>query len=83
MNISVHLHTILQRQTSEGIVNRLDLNLSTDATLADLLAFLEVELAPEALLLVVNGRTAELTQELEDGDQVHLMPAISGGCGSP
>jgi hypothetical protein len=36
-------------------------------------------MAPENLLLVVNGRMAELTQTLQSGDKVNLMPAISGG----
>jgi molybdopterin converting factor small subunit len=40
---------------------------------------LEIELEPEHLLLVVNGRTAQLQRVLRDGDQVNLMPAISGG----
>ena len=45
----------------------------------DLLARLEIELSPDALLLVVNGRIVELDYELQDGDAVNLMPALSGG----
>ena len=55
------------------------MSLPLNSTLADLLDYLEIELEPEALLLVVNGRTAELTQTLQDGDHVNLMPVISGG----
>jgi molybdopterin converting factor small subunit len=40
---------------------------------------LEIQLDVENTLLVVNGHTAELDQQLADGDQVHLIPAISGG----
>jgi hypothetical protein len=47
----------------------------------DLLERLDIELSPEALLLAVNGRVAEPERELVDGDQVNLMPAISGGSG--
>ena len=79
MNISVHLHTILQRQTPEGPVGRVDVCLPEGSTVADLLEHLEVALEPDALLLVVNGRMAELEQTLHEGDQVNLMPAISGG----
>ncbi|MCK4900004.1 MAG: MoaD/ThiS family protein [Anaerolineales bacterium] len=38
-----------------------------------------MDLDPDALLLVVNGRVAELNQTLQEGDKVNLMPAISGG----
>lgn len=79
MILTVHLHTILQRQTSEGPLRRLDVELPPGATLADLLAFLEIELSPEALLLVVNGRLVNLGHTLQDGDTVNLMPALSGG----
>ena len=79
MNVTVHLHTILQRQTPEGLVGQLAISLPENTTMAGLLDFLEIELEPEHLLLVVNGRTAELKRVLQDGDQVNLMPAISGG----
>ena len=79
MKITVHLHTILQRQTPEGLVNRLEVSLPSNYTLEDLLQFLEIDLDPDALLLVVNGRVGELNQTLQEGDRVNLMPAISGG----
>lgn len=79
MNVTVHLHTILQRQTPEGLVGRLAVSLPENTTLGGLLDSLEIELEPEHLLLVVNGRTARLRRVLRDGDQVNLMPAISGG----
>jgi sulfur carrier protein ThiS len=79
MKITVHLHTILQRQTPEGLVNRLEVSLPPNYTLEDLLQFLEIDLDPDALLLAVNGRMAELNQTLQEGDKVNLMPAISGG----
>jgi sulfur carrier protein ThiS len=79
VNVTVHLHTILQRQTPEGLVGQLAISLPENTTMAELLDSLEIELEPEHLLLVVNGRTAELQRVLQDGDQVNLMPAISGG----
>lgn len=54
------------------------MDLDPGARVEDLLASLD--LADQGgLMLVVNGRTAKLTQELEDGDEVHLIPALSGG----
>jgi molybdopterin converting factor small subunit len=61
--ITVYLHTILQRHTPDGLKNRL---------------VVKVDIDINSLLLVVNGRSAELTQLLNDGDQVNLIPAISG-----
>lgn len=83
MLVTVHLHTILQKQTDHGLVSRLQIELPDSARLVDLIERLEIELGPEALLLAVNGRVADPERHLEDGDQVNLMPAISGGSLSP
>jgi len=44
-----------------------------------LLEKLEIELEPEHLLLVVNGRLRDANTILKEGDTVNLMPALSGG----
>ena len=80
MVVRVHLHTTLQRRTPEGMVHRLDMTLPAVSALADLLSALAIRADQEATLLVVNGRTADPMQALQDGDEVHLIPAISGGC---
>jgi molybdopterin converting factor small subunit len=77
--ITVYLHTILQRQTPDGLKNRLEVKIPPGSTAVDLLKALKVDMDINSLLLVVNGRSAELTQLLNDGDQVNLIPAISGG----
>jgi sulfur carrier protein ThiS len=79
ITVTVFLHTILQRQTTDGMVGRLEVELPADSTLVDLLQHLSIELSPEHLLLVVNGHVADLEQPLQHNDQVNLMPAISGG----
>ena len=79
MNIIVHLHTILQIDTPEGILRQVQLTLSKGSTVADLLDQIELDIQPETVLLVVNGRMAKVNQLLEEGDEVNLMPAISGG----
>ena len=33
----------------------------------------------DSVLFVVNGRTAALTHPLSEGDEIHLIPALSGG----
>ena len=79
MNVDVHLHTVLQRQTPEGLVRRLTLSLPPQSTVGDLLTQLEIDFPLESLLLVVNGRLVETDRLLVAGDKVNLMPAISGG----
>jgi len=80
MIVTVHLHTILQKPGEHGLVNRLEIELPVGTRLVDLLGSLEIELDPDTLLLAVNGRMADPDRVLENGDQVNLMPAISGGC---
>ena len=79
MNVIVHLHTILERKTETGTVGRLDLSLSEDISMAALLKYLEIELNAENLLFVVNGRIVELDHVIREGDEVNLIPAMSGG----
>lgn len=57
----------------------MELLLAEGSTLAEVLRRLEVKLPLDALLLAINGRTAELEQDLRDGDLVDLIPAIEGG----
>jgi sulfur carrier protein ThiS len=79
MRLSVHLHTILQIQTPQGLVGHLEVDLPTGSTMADLIEHLEIKLDPDAMLLVVNGRLVDLEHKFQEGDTVNLMPAISGG----
>lgn len=79
MQITVHLHTVLQHHTPEGRIDQLQVELPEGSRLADLLPLLNITMDPEDLLLVVNGRTAPIDQLLQSGDQVNLIPAISGG----
>ncbi len=79
MQITVHLHTVLQMPTPEGLRSRLDMDVPVNSTVRALLARLEISLPLEALLLVVNGRLAPPDYILHENDTVHLMPAISGG----
>ena len=79
MIIEVHLHTILQQQTADGLVNLLEVKLPSGSTISDLLTFLDIEMSADSLLMAVNGRVAKIDQILVDQDTVNLMPAISGG----
>ena len=79
MHITVHLHTTLQRKTRDGMLRRLELTLPAASTLGDVLRILEITPQGDAVLLVVNGRQVEAGHALADGDEIHLIPALSGG----
>ena len=79
MVVKVCLHTSLQRRTAAGLVRHLELDLAPGATLEDLLGALELPEDLDGILLVLNGRIAEPSRPLADGDDVHLIPALSGG----
>jgi len=49
------------------------------STLAHLLDILELEINQDDTLLVLNGKIAEATAYLNNGDVVHIIPAIAGG----
>jgi molybdopterin converting factor small subunit len=79
VTVSVHLHTTLQRRTPDGWLRRLDVTLPPGSTLADLLDRLALPRRDDSVLLVINGRQADTAQVLRDADEVHLIPALSGG----
>ena len=79
MKIEVQLHTILQRQTTEGLQRCIDLEMPPGSTLRDLMDRLEIQLEPENLLLVVDSKVVDETHVLAEGEKVDLIPAMSGG----
>ncbi len=56
-----------------------DLELPAPATLGDLLAAPGFAALPKDALLAVNQSFADRTTPLKDGDEVALMPPVSGG----
>jgi molybdopterin converting factor small subunit len=79
MLLDVHLHTTLQIQTPQGLIRNLQVELPQGSTLQALIDHLGVKVDAEETLLVVNGRITEPDRVLVAGDEVHLIPAISGG----
>jgi len=79
MIVNVHLHTLLQRPSPNGLIRQLQVELPPGATLNDLLTREGIIVDDENFLLVVNSRNVEPDQVLNDGDDVDLIPAISGG----
>jgi sulfur carrier protein ThiS len=79
MIVNVHLHSLLQRPSPNGLIRRLEVELPPGATLKELLTREGIVVDDENFLLVVNSRNVEPDQVLNDGDEVDLIPAISGG----
>jgi len=57
----------------------MNIELLPGSNLAEALDLLEIDLPIEGLLLIVNGKNADLNCTLEDGDIIHIIPALSGG----
>jgi sulfur carrier protein ThiS len=79
MIVNLQLHTLLQRPSPDGLIRRLQVELPAGATLQDLLTRQGIVIDDENFLTVVNNRNVEADQVLKDGDEVDLIPAISGG----
>lgn len=79
MRISVRLHTILRRETPEGIIDRVMLELPPGATVAEAIDRLEIQTRPRTMLRVVNGKIVQGDHVLAEGDELRLVPGISGG----
>jgi molybdopterin converting factor small subunit len=60
-------------------VDHLTLDLASGATMQGVLDALGISLRDDAILLVVDGRIAEAETALAEGDEVRLIPAMSGG----
>jgi len=79
MIVNLHLHTLLQRPSPNGLIRQLEVELPIGATLQDLLKREGIVVDDDNFLLVVNNRNVERDQVLNNGDDVDLIPAISGG----
>ncbi|MGH2902639.1 MAG: molybdenum cofactor biosynthesis protein [Solirubrobacteraceae bacterium] len=84
MRATVRLFAILRDRAGTGSI---DIELPERATVADALNVLaqrgELEdvLERTSVLMAVNREYAKPTQELHPGDELALIPPISGGCG--
>lgn len=79
MTINVQLHTIYQKQTQEGLVSKIELPFIKNQTLEMVISLLDIKLSEGSTLLVVNGKIREMHYLIQDGDSIHIIPAISGG----
>lgn len=79
IKVKIHLHTILSEQTGDSYRSVFELGLEGETTILDLMNKLKIVYHPESILIVVNGKITEPNSILHDDDEIHFIPAISGG----
>ncbi len=79
MVVRVRLHTTLRRQTADGLVDHLALDLAEGATVRTAVDTLGIAFDEDTIVPLVNGKIASMDAALTDGDELRLIPAISGG----
>lgn len=60
--------------------HEIELALAQGATVRDVAAWVGLDLEAEGLVCGVNSRLAGPDTQLCDGDRVHLMHPVAGGC---
>ncbi len=76
MNVRVRLFAALRERAGAGSV---DLALPDGAVVADVWGALPLGDEPPGILFAVNRAYSDRAQTLEDGDEVALIPPVSGG----
>ena len=76
MNVRVRLFAALRERAGSGSV---DLDLPDGAVVSDVWAALPLGDEPPGILFAVNRAYADRGRSLEDGDEVALIPPVSGG----
>lgn len=79
MQVTVRLHTILLRETPQGIIDRVTLELPDGSTVGQAVERIDMPTRPRTMLLVVNGKIVQIDHVLSEGDELRLVPGISGG----
>jgi len=78
--VNVRLHATLRRPAPDGTLqDRLTLRMNKGDTVTELLRALDIDTPSEAMMVFINRKNAVPNQLLNDGDDVRLFPALSGG----
>jgi MoaE-MoaD fusion protein len=80
VRVTVRLFAALRERAGAG---RRELDLPPGATAGDVFAALEIGAEPSGLAYAVNQEYADRSLALEDGDEVALIPPVSGGESEP
>jgi molybdopterin converting factor subunit 1 len=80
VRVTVRLFAALRERAGSG---RRELELPQGATAGDVFAALDMGAEPRGLAYAVNREYAERSLALKDGDEVALIPPVSGGDAEP
>jgi len=73
----IHIHTFARYREKLGF-DYLELKTPPNSTLADLMEDLKLDL-PNNALFAINKRFSGLDTQIKDGDEIAIMPPVSGG----
>jgi molybdopterin converting factor small subunit len=76
--VFVRLHTVLIDKASSSESN-LRLEIPAGQLVKDVIQQLNIIFPEDSLIIAVNHRVTNETRVLQDGDQVDLIPSMSGG----
>ena len=77
MEIHLQLYSILREKLPSDSKGRTVLQMEENATLAELLAELDIT---RRVVISVNGvHESDMSRQLQDGDQVKIFSSVSGG----
>lgn len=79
IEVTFQLHTILQMQTPQGRITALRHRMRRGETIAGALKKLGLQIDPDETLIVIKGQNVGLEFQPNEGDIIHLIPAIAGG----
>ncbi len=79
IRVVVQLHTIAQKKTKNGRIDKINLEISNGSTILDIIERVDIPLKFEDLLVVIEQKTVAADYQPQDGDIIHIIPAISGG----
>ncbi|MFC1922147.1 MoaD/ThiS family protein [Chloroflexota bacterium] len=77
MEVNLQLYSILREMLPPEAKGRTVVKMENNATLADLLN--ELDITRRVVISVNDAHEAEMTRQLQDGDQVKIFSSISGG----
>ena len=79
MKVEVHLHATLRLENEESGGQIITVDLPEGSSIKNLFEQLAIDIDPDHLIFVLNGRTSGPDQILRDDDVLNLMTARSGG----
>ncbi|MES0362244.1 MAG: MoaD/ThiS family protein [Anaerolineales bacterium] len=77
MEVNLQLYSIIREKLPPEAKGRAVVEMDNDATLADLLK--ELDITRRVVISVNDAHEAEMSRQLQDGDQVKIFSSISGG----